>query len=248
MRATYISETARVLATIAAVAIGQLSLIMAGCARAPDLPDIFQRSGGSKSFDVEMAAPVVVVGLVERSDEVGRPRRSRRDARLGIQLTRVQIQVEQVLRGAVAKGALKFYYYAFSTQSEVPPPSGAKLYSSYPGKRYIFFLQGFPGGYRSVGDVTDYALLVSSGRHGEDFCRGESVGCCIARILLVPGEGYDAQNMASDLTFNTYPAKVLCSQERALDLVQKLEHSPDPVISQAATETLRPWRTYGDFP
>ena len=94
-----------------------------------------------------------------------------------------------MLRGSVAQGALTFYYYAFSTQSEVGPPGGAKLYSSYPGKRYIFFLQSFPGGYRSVGDVTDYALLVSSGRHGEDFCRGGSVGCCIARTLLEPGEG-----------------------------------------------------------
>ncbi len=195
-----------------------------------------------------MAAPVVVVGLVERADEVGRPRRSRGAPRLGVQLTKVRIRVEQVLRGAVARGALTFYYYAFSPHSEVGPPGGAKLYSSYPGKRYIFFLQSFPGGYRSVGDVTDYALLVSSGRHSEDFCRGMSVGCCIAQILLVPGEGCDAQAFASDVTFNTYPAKVLCSQDRALELVQKLEHNPDPVVSQAATEALRPWRTYGDFP
>lgn len=248
MRSSYKSGTARTCAAVAAVAIGQISLISIGCTRAPDLPDLFQMSGRGKSFDVELAAPVVVVGFVERSDEVGHPRRSRGDQRLGVQLTRVRIRVEQVLRGAIAQSALTFYYYAFSPSGEVGPPGGAKLYSSYPGKRYIFFLQSFPGGYRSVGDVTDYALLVSSGRHGEDFCRGELVGCCIARILLVPGEGYDAQAFARELTWNAYPTKVMCSQERALDLVQNLEHSPDPLISQAATETLRPWRTYGDFP
>lgn len=253
MRSSYKSGTSRTCAAVAAaavaaVAIGQISLIIIGCTRAPDLPDLFQMSGRGKSFDVELAAPVVVVGFVERSDEVGRPRRSRADPRLGVQLTRVRIQVEQVLRGAVAQGALTFYYYAYSPSGEVGPPGGARLYRTYAGARYVFFLQTSPGGYRSVGDVTDYAFRVLSGRHGEDFCRGKSVGCCIAEILLVPGEGYDAQAFARDLTWNAYPSKVLCSQERALDLVENLEHNPDPVISQAATETLRPWRAYGDFP
>lgn len=153
-----------------------------------------------------------------------------------------------MLRGAVRRGALTFYYYDFSLQTEVGPPKGVRTYEAYPGQRYIFFLQHFPGGYRSIGDVSDYTLRVRSGRHGEDFCRGKSVGCCITEILLVPGEEYDRENFARDLGWNLYPAKMLCSQEHALDLVQKLEQNPDSVISQAATEALRPWRTYGDFP
>jgi hypothetical protein len=248
MRSTYKARAPRALAKIVAVAIGQMSLIMVGCTRAPDLQDLFQLSERGKPFDVELSAPVVVVGLVERVDEVGPPGRSRGDPRLGVQLTSVRIRVEQVLRGTTEKGALTFYYYAFSPSGEVGPPGGAKLYDTYAGVRYIFFLKRFAGGYRSVGDVTDYKFTVWSGRHEKDFCHGTSVGCCIARILLEPGEGYDAQNFARDLTWNSYPAKVLCSQEQALDLVQKLEHHPDPVVSQAATETLRPWRTYGDFP
>jgi hypothetical protein len=202
------------------------------------------------AFDVrlqsEISAPIIVLGRVESADSVGRPRRSFGDPRIMVQLTRIRLQIEQVLKGPLGGDRLNFYYYTYSLEND--RDLGVPRFRPIPGDRRIFFLQGFDGGYRSVGDVTDYTLAVKSGYHRRDFCGGKPIGCCIAETLLTPGEGYDPRRFAPTVGQTAAVAKVLCSQDRALELVQELERSPDALISRAATEVLRPWRTYQQFP
>lgn len=122
-------------AAITWIVAGYISLISAGCARVPDLPDLFRASERVMPYDArlrgELAAPIIIVGLVETEEEVGRPRRSRGDPKLGVQLTRVEVLVEQVLRGSASRGTLTFYYYGFSPHSEAEPPHGIGRYHAF---------------------------------------------------------------------------------------------------------------------
>ena len=76
-----------------------------GCTRAAELRDQFQMSDYRLPFNerlrVEAAAPVIVLGRVLDVKEIGQPQRSNGDPRIKTQLTRINIDVEEVIKGAL---------------------------------------------------------------------------------------------------------------------------------------------------
>jgi hypothetical protein len=159
------------------------------------------------------------------------------DRRIRTELTRIRVEIEAVIKGDLSSNPTDFYYFTYSPDtSEVD--LGVPRYLPEVGQRRIYFLKPSGGSYRSVGDVTDYTLRVSSGSHTMDFCTGKSPGCCIAEILLAPQPDIDAGRFVADLIQSEYAAEVLCSRPTARELVQKLIQYPDQRISEGAREVL----------
>ena len=212
-----------------------------GCTRAAELRDQFQMSDYRLPFNerlrVEAAAPVIVLGRVLDVKEIGQPQRSNGDPRIKTQLTRINIDVEEVIKGALPDVPVQFFYFTYSAENDgdlgVP-----RRYCPHAGQRRIYFLKPWEDTYRSVGDVTDYTLPVSSGMHVKGLCQGKGPGCCIAELLLVPGKDLDSYWFVADLIQAEYAAETLCSQRVARDLMQKLTQNPDQRISDRAREVL----------
>jgi len=220
---------------------GMVLFGMVGCAPAAGLRDQLRKSDYHLPFDqklrFEKAAPIIVLGRVLDVDEIGKPQPSRADPRIKTQLNRIKIDVEEVIKGGVSPKPMEFYYFTFSpAASEID--LGVPRYLPGVGQRRIYFLKRSNGTYRSVGDVTDYTLRVSSGTHTSGFCAGKSPGCCIAEILLSPRHDVDTRWFVVDLVQSEYAAEVLCSRRTAQALMERLTRNPDLRISDRAREVI----------
>jgi hypothetical protein len=220
--------------------VGIVFAALVGCTRSADLRDQYQKSDRQLPFDrrlrFEAAAPIIVLGHVLAVNEIGHPQRSRGDRRIKVRLTRIKIDIEEVIKGDVRSNLMEFYYFTYSTESDVD--LGVPRYLPDVGKHQIYFLKELNGAYRSVGDVTNYTLPVSSGSRDKGFCQGKSPGCGIAELLLVPGRGLDTEWFVARLIQSEYAAKILCSPRVAHDLMQKLSENPDKRISDGAREVI----------
>ncbi len=181
-----------------------LALVLTGCATNPDLPDFlyvsdFTRPPFEARLRFESQAPLIIVGRVLASHTVGRPKVSSERKDIMLQLTKIRLAVEMVIKGPITGGRLDFYYYTLSIENSKSLPIYLPLrmlYLPIEGQRRVFFLQPCIGGYRSVGDVADCTLRVRSGYHPQGFCKGKTPGCCIADVLLSPGTGYNSEDFA----------------------------------------------------
>lgn len=214
---------------------------LVGCTHAADLQDQFGMSDYRLSFDerlrIEKAAPNIVLGKVLAVNEVGKPRRSPGDFRIKTQLTRIKIDVEEVIKGDVRSNRMNFYFFTYSSQNKVD--LGVPRYEPEVGQRRVYFLRPWQDSYRSVGDVTNYNLPVRSGTHARGFCQGKEPGCCIAEILLVPTQDIDVQWFVHELgPLSAYAAGVLCSPRKAQELLQQLAQNPDTRIADSATDIM----------
>jgi hypothetical protein len=222
------------------VPVAALLSAFVACTGGSGIRDSFKTADFRMPFDqrlrIEIAAPVIVLGRVLKVDTVGEPHASPGDARIKTQLTRIQIAVEQLIKGNVRSNGIEFYYFTYSTDNHVD--FGVPRYIPNVGQRRIYFLQPWKTTYRSIGDVTDYTLRVDSGRHPREFCRGEPPGCCIAEILLTPGVGVDPHYFTPALIKADYVAKILCSPARAQQLVERLTKYPNRQVANRAREIL----------
>ena len=216
-------------------------VIALGCTRAADLEDSLDKSQYSELFDhklrVEVSAPIILAGRVVKFTNVGKPRPSPGDPPVRTQLTRITIDVETVIKGGISTSTVEFFYFTFATENYTD--LGMPRYTPKFGQRRIFFLKSEKGSLRSVGDVTDYTLTLRSGRHSKDYCQGQNPGCCIARMLLIPGEsGFDKDAFARDLYQSEYAAEVLCSTNEARALLESLTRHLDRKVAASARSTM----------
>jgi hypothetical protein len=185
----------------------------------------------------ELTAPLIVLGDVQSVSEVGHARPSAVEPRIGVQLTRVTIRVEEIIKGPLRTDELSFLYYKFSPEAS-RVDLGKPRYSPRSGQRRIFFLKPSGEMYRSIADVIDYTLRVSSGTHGRGFCSGKSPGRCIAELLIIPQRDVDIEQFAGDLVDSEYIAEVLCSRTAAENFLRALMVYPDRRVSERAREVL----------
>ena len=133
----------------------------------------------------------------------------RGDPRIKTQLTRLKIDVEQVIKGD-APNPLEFYYFTYSQENDIS--LGVPRYIPMVGNRRIYFLKLTDKGYRSVGDVTNYTLTIASGHQVHGFCDGKTPVCCLAELLLVPQPDFDNKWFAGSLIIGESVAETLCSR------------------------------------
>lgn len=214
------------------------AVLVVGCSEQPALSDLFRPSDyqdpPGKDLTYVLRAPIVVLGMVTTVRAVGEPKPARERPSVFVQLTRITIQTEMILKGGLQEGSLSFYYFRSPAAL-----GGAPGYSPAEGQRRLFFLEQSNGIYRSVGDVTDYTLAVRSGFHEPAFCTSESVGCCIAKLLMVPGRGCDSVDFALELYHGVHASNLLCSRAATLQLLHDLANGPDGTIALRARDLLR---------
>jgi hypothetical protein len=183
--------------------------------KAPDVRQLIWRS------------PVIVVGTVASSSIIRAGVPARRQPELLLDHVRVEVDVENVLRGEIDRGRRVIEFFTISAKNQGGWTGPAPL-TIRAAERRMFFLTKDAGVYRSIGDGrNDYVLYVWSGRH-EDVRRDESmaalysvpfrrdtvVGNAIAEILLNLGEGYDGSGMTSSLSWDTHLSSVLTTRKK----------------------------------
>jgi hypothetical protein len=216
--------------------LGRLAL----CAAAVQPEERFKMADLTQPFEEklrrEMAAPVIVLGRILEVDEVGSARPSRTDPQIKLQLTRITLQTDRVVKGTVPGTVTTIYYYCYSVENE--RDLGIPSYQPQTGQVRLFFLEPYGSGYRSIGDVADYTLRVTTSGQQLGFCNAKDPGCCIAELLLSPGPTIDVPWFVHDLGPNSYAAGTVCSPAAAKSLVNELLKNSDMRVAAAAQDAM----------
>jgi hypothetical protein len=86
-----------------------LLALTAGCEKIPHIVE--DRSDvGALTNDGIASAPVFIVGLIAAYKEIGPPKPSRYDKRTPMQLCRITVRLENVLRGDIGSANVPIYY------------------------------------------------------------------------------------------------------------------------------------------
>jgi hypothetical protein len=133
------------------------------------------------------SAPLVVVGLADSDVPIGRPVPSRHDPNYPMQLHRVKVRIENVLKGSLGEPTISVYYFEFGGGFDGPRPLG---FGREPSRR-ILWLRRDGGSFRMACDGWDGCTeLVKSGAHPRYRADPQQLlSQALADILLTRGEG-----------------------------------------------------------
>jgi len=129
----------------------------------------------------------VIVGVLASDTLVRRPVPKRSDPEYPLQLRKLRVRVENVLRGDVTGGTIEVYYFAFAGGFDGPQPLG--MWSV--GSRRILWLRRDSGVLRTARDGGDSCTRgVYSGAHPHlTVDPRKPIIYALADILLTRGEG-----------------------------------------------------------
>lgn len=131
-------------------------------------------------------APLVVVGLAEHDQRVGGPTPSLRDPKYPMQLHRVTVHIENVLKGIAPQRTIPVYYFAYAGGYDGPHPL---IFGSEVSRR-ILWLRKDDGRYRIACDGWNCTKPIMSGAHpGFRMSQSEPIQRAMADLLLTKGEG-----------------------------------------------------------
>ena len=120
----------------------------------------------SEYLDRIFSSPIVVVGVILSDTLVRRPVPSHWDAQTLLQLRKLKIRVENVLRGDVIPGAATVYYFTWAGAFNGPRPLGFWVTGRATVSRRILWLRHDSGVLRTACDGWDYCTMpVGSGAH-----------------------------------------------------------------------------------
>jgi hypothetical protein len=133
------------------------------------------------------AAPIVVVGILASDTLVLRPVPQHADPKYPLQLRKLQVKVENVLKGDIRCGSIAVYYFTFAGGFDGPQPLGMWRV----GSRRILWLRRDSGVLRTACDgVDDCTSGVYSGAHPHFKADPHTpVAYAVADVLLTRGEG-----------------------------------------------------------
>jgi hypothetical protein len=151
-----------------------------------------------------------------------------------LDLHAVRCKRENSLSGGLTDPEIRFFYFADGRYPDSKPdPVYKRLFQAEPGSRYLFFLTRDRGVLRSIGDVGDYTILVSTGTHPNGSTKDGNTGRRMSEILLNPGEGADLNLMAKKLLDYSRIADIWGSHPLTVQLLRHLTSLPEPVRFQA---------------
>lgn len=149
--------------------------------------------------------PVIIVGQIIEHVDMGPPYPSRLDPRLTIQLRKVTVQVENVLRGDVRGKVVPVYY--FNSNSSGPVHMGMLGHGGHwhVGDRIVWFLTWESGVLRTVLDTwADSTVTVLTGPHPDYKSKpNESYADQVIDILLDAGQRCDTEQWALGVLAST---------------------------------------------
>jgi hypothetical protein len=133
------------------------------------------------------SAPIVLVGVIQSDTLVRRPVPMRSDPKYPLQLRKLLIAVENVLKGDVKGAMVEVYYFTFASGFNGPQPLG--MWSV--GNRRIFWVRRDAGVLRTTCDGWDGCTYgVYSGAHPHlNVDPRKPLDKALADIALTRGEG-----------------------------------------------------------
>jgi hypothetical protein len=205
------------------------------------LGSFLDQGGALQEPDIRSLAPIVVVASVLENRVAIANTPSARIPAVALDLHLVRCRLENSLRTTqTISNAFDFYYFGMHSRSDWNPRYKT-LFQALPGKRYIFFLSAEGNVLRSVGDVGEYSILISSGSHpgysppterersGNTLPGPEGLGRSIADILLREGGQVDVSAFSSSL----FGSAIICNHwgSRYYDsqLLRALTNKPEPI-------------------
>jgi hypothetical protein len=216
------------------VVVGVIALLVS-CGRNPEIQEEFYGIGYSP-IDISKAhkeAPIIIEGTVTAVSLIGNPIRSRHEPRVLLNLTRVTLRPEAVLRGEPKADGLVFYYYAYSSSNTATLGGGVRTCEFRVNERRLVFLMRESETLRTVSDVTDCGSRVYSGshKHGQLPWQFEKA---LATVMLVPEAGIDVEKFVSHLQDSLEEVQRLTSRAVTAKFLIDLTRSSDSRISAAA--------------
>ena len=157
--------------------------LLAGCAR----PHLTERTGAE--IGEIRSAPVVVAGAIWSDWPAGLGR--------GLELRRVKVAIENVLKGDVPLGPAEIYYFTLPSDADEPRPLGMW----HAGERRIFYLRPENGVLHTACDGRDDCTIpYETGSHAGFHPDGHRpVDYAIADLLLTPGDGVTEDQFARSI-------------------------------------------------
>lgn len=218
------------------LAICLLVVINAGCRSLPRL--VYQKPTASDSEYLAQvfAAPIVVVGVIESDTLVRGPARS--DGAL-VQLRKLKIRVENVLRGDAVGGAAIVYYFTWAGGFDGPKPLGIWNMPGHstPIYRRVLWLRRDSGVLRTACDGWDYCTMpANSGAHPSYRPDpNKPLGYALADMLLTRGEGVTDTEFAAQVDWGA-PSTI--PEAYVVEKLQHLAATESPVVRAAACKQL----------
>jgi hypothetical protein len=134
-------------------------LLAAGCNRLPPIRP-YDRPLEGEVTPAE-AEPLVIVGIAEGDEKIGKLVASPVSPGTRLQLHRVAVHIENVLRGSIPEHDIALYYFAFQYLNTAHPPL---IFGKAPSRRLIV-LRKDGGVYRAVLDGWNCAPRIVTGAH-----------------------------------------------------------------------------------
>lgn len=178
-------------------------------------------------------APDVIVGLLLSDTAVGAPMPSQPNGRYPMQLRRLAVRVENVLRGNLAKSKIEVYYFVSVGAYDGPVPLG----SWRPGDRRILWLRRDSGALRTACDGPDSCTMpVRSGAHPQYRPDPQKpLGCSLSDIWFTRGDGITDSEFAKGVDWGA-PSTV--PEDYLFEKLQRLAATEVPLVRAAACKQL----------
>jgi len=207
-----------------------------GCRRVPRLTD-YRFPRDMNEYRAARTDSIVVVGSIRADVPVDQARKSRWEPDVKLQLHRMQIHIENVLRGSLHAGTtMPVYYFRLASSFTGPPPLGSWKGSD----RNVFYIRPDAGVLRLACDGWNHcAFTVATGTH-LNFKPDpkQPLDASLAEIYLTKGQGVSDADFADAVGRygDSIPALY------AVPKLRVLAASTNPDIHQAACYVLNSFK------
>jgi len=198
-----------------------LSVAATGLRDRPLTPNVHQLS----EPELIQAAPIVVVGVCTNRATVNRP--IQKDG-LQLQLARVSLRVENVLRGKIPGSQVNYLVYGTAAGHAGPAVNMIPTV----GQRVCVFLREDDGTLRSFIDVYQAMVGIHSGRHRT--VPPGSLAEQVSHLLLVPGEEVSVDTYASQLPNDVHTSVQILGPLKSYRLLELIAGSSVPRVQASA--------------
>jgi hypothetical protein len=209
------------------------TFLLARCAAVPKLMPYYLQ----KPYENVFNAPIVIVGVLLSDTPVRPPIPSQRNGGYPLQLRKLSVRVENVLRGNVNTGTAVVYYFALAGPIDGPIPLG----QWQAGDRKILWLRFDSGVFRTACDGHDSCTMpVTSGAHPHyQPDPNKPLGYALADIFFTRGEGTTDGQFARGVEWGA-PSTV--PESYLFEKLQQLAGTEVQVVRTAACKQLSYYR------
>jgi hypothetical protein len=177
-------------------------------------------------------APLVAVAVITSDTLVRGPVHSHWNANLLLQLRKVRVRVENVLRGKFDSDSMTIYYFAWYRWTGGNRPLGGWK----PGDRRIFWIREDSGVLRAACDGPDCTMPVYSGAHPHyKPDQSKPLGYALADIWFTRGAGTSDTEFVRQIDWG-WPSTV--PEDYLVEKLQQLAATEVPPVRAAACRQL----------